>query len=410
MKHHQSPFIALRYRDFRLLWLGLLISTIGNQMQIVGLIWHTYTLTGSALSLGYIGLARFLPLLVFSFIGGTAADRFNRKTLIFFAQILMLASTAILIFTTYSHQISPLIIYLILALNSVAASFDSPSRQSMTPALVPKKHFFNAVSLNTLMRQTSLVIGPSLAGFIIAYLGVGSVYVINALTFIPIIISLMMMSNVPQSFSRTVSFSLNSFKEGLKFVKNTPIISASMVLDFFATFFASANVLMPIFATEVLNVGPKGLGFLYAAPSFGALIAGFFVSSRKHIPQQGKLLLWSVGIFGIATILFGISRSFYASLVFLAVSGAGDVISTILRSTIRQLITPDRLRGRMSGINMFFYAGGPQLGEVEAGFSAALLGAPLSVITGGIGTILVTLFVALKVPEVIKYQGEEVIV
>ncbi|KKP29934.1 MAG: Major facilitator superfamily [Parcubacteria group bacterium GW2011_GWA2_31_28] len=410
MNRFSLSVIALKYRDFRLLWIGLLLSAIGSQMQIVAITWHVYLVTKSALSLGYIGLARFIPLIIFAFIGGIAADKYNRKIIIFLA-VTVMASTAILLtIATYTNSISPLLIYITLAINSVASSFESPARNSLTPSLVPRKHLMNAVSLNTIMWQSSLVIGPSIAGFVIAYLGIGSVYLINALSFAPIVFSLLLMNSVHKKYSSPVSFNLKSFMEGLRFVRNNPIIFSTMLLDFFATFFSSATVLLPIFAKDILKVGPQGLGFLYAAPSIGAIIAGLIVSSHRNIKNQGKMLIYSVILYGIATILFGVSRSFYLSLLFLALTGAGDVISTILRNTIRQLLTPDHLRGRMSGINLFFFMGGPQLGEVEAGLLATLIGTPLSVVTGGLGTIIATFWITLLIPKLKKYQGNEVVV
>lgn len=402
-----NPFSALQYRDFCLLWFGLLISAIGSQMQIVAIIWHVYTLTKSPLSLGLIGLARFLPLIFFAFIGGIAADKFRRSKILIFAQIIMGIVAVLLTIVTYTGHINSIFIYIMLMLNSIAAAFDSPARQSLTPLLVPKKNLMNAMSLNTLLWQSSLVIGPSLAGFVIAASGVGAVYLINAISFVPLLISLLIMKTPPRSTVQLPSFSLKSLKEGVHFIRQSPMIYSTMILDFFATFFASATVLLPIFAKDILLVGPQQLGILYAAPSIGAVMAGFIFSSFHYVRHQGKILVISVIIYGLATILFGLSRSFYLSLLFLGLGGIGDVISTILRNTIRQIITPDHLRGRMLGINMIFFMGGPQLGEVEAGMTAAIFGAPLSVILGGVGTIVITAIMVKIVPQLLRYQGEE---
>jgi len=200
---------------------------------------------------------------------------------------------------------------------------------------------------------------------------------------------------------------LQSLKEGLNFVKKTPLIYSTMLLDFFATFFASATVLLPIFALDILHVGPQGLGLLYAAPALGAIIAGLITSSLGHFKNQGKILVTAICFFGLGTILFGISRNFYLSLFFLMIIGAGDMVSTVIRNTIRQMITPDSLRGRMVSINMIFFMGGPQLGEAEAGFLAALVGTPFSVIVGGVGTIVATFFLIKMVPKLLHYQGIE---
>lgn len=410
MKH--SPFSALKFRDFRLLWLGLLISRIGSEMQVVAVAWHIYLLTHSPFSLGLIGLARFLPVIFFALIGGIAADTINRKKVMLIAQIFMTIFSVILAATTYTGNISPILIYLLIGLGSAASALDTPARQSIVPLLVPKKYFLNAVSLNTTMWHTAVVLGPSIAGFIIAFSGVGSVYTINALSFLGVIAALTMIKTpTPSSILRhTPGVSLENIKEGIHFVFKNPIISSTMLLDFFATFFASATVLLPIFAKDIFAVGPTGIGFLYAAPSIGAIVASIIISSHSHIHSQGRLLFISVFIYGTATALFGLSRSLYLSLLFLTIAGAGDIVSTIIRNTIRQLITPDHLRGRMVATNMIFFMGGPQLGEFEAGILAHMFGAPTSVVIGGIGTMTATLIMAIFVPKLRKYQGDEVVI
>lgn len=406
----RDPFIALKYRDFRLLWLGLLISRVGSEMQVMAVNWHIYLLTGSALSLGLIGLSRFLPIVFFSLAGGMAADIIERRKLMLAAQISMTISALMLAAVTFSGHINPLIIYLLIGVNSAASAFETPARQSLVPHLVPKKHFINAVSLNTTMWHTAIVLGPSLAGFAIAFLGVGSVYIINAASFLAVIFALIAMTTKESKKPRNTSFNLSYLVEGISFVRKSPIIYSTMLLDFFATFFSSATVLLPIFAKDILAVGPAGLGLLYAAPSVGAVTASIIVSSLGHIRNQGKVLLAAVFVYGLATILFGLSRSFYLSLVLLTLTGIGDIVSTIIRNTVRQLATPDYLRGRMVSVNMIFFMGGPQLGETEAGILAAVLGTPASVAIGGIGTIVATLFLAILVPKLRNYQGDEVMV
>lgn len=404
-----KAFSALKFRDYRLLWIGLLVSRIGSEMQVVAVSWQIYLLTKSALSLGFIGLARFLPIIIFSLIGGMTADLVNRRKVMLAAQLVMTVVSVILAFTTFSGRIYPLLIYLLLALNSAASAFDTPARQAILPSLVPQKYFMNAVSLNTIMWQTAIVLGPSLSGFIIAYLGVGSIYVINIFSFLAVILALLAMKTVKHEVAKTASFTLASIKEGLSFVVKTPIIYSTMLLDFFATFFSSATVLLPIFAKDILAVGPTGLGFLYAAPSAGGVLAGLIVSIWGHFKNQGKILLTAVITYGLATVLFGISRSFYLSLFFLFISGASDVVSTVIRNTIRQLNTPDHIRGRMVSINMIFFMGGPQLGEVEAGILAAAVGTPASVVIGGLGAILSVIILAKAIPKLRRYQGDEII-
>src|SRR3989344_2654853 len=409
MKSKISPFSALRFRDFRLLWLGLLVSRIGSEMQVVAVAWQTYILTGSPLSLGLIGLSRFLPVLLFSLIGGIAADRYDRRKVMLYSQIAMAIFSLILAFTTSNGSVTAPIIYLMIAANSLAGVFDTPARQSIIPLLVPKQQFVNAVSLMTTMWHTAIVLGPTVSGFIIASFGVVSVYIFNALTFSVSIAALLLMKKGGREIATRSSFSLSAVVDGLRFVFKTPLMYSSMLLDFFATFFSSATVLLPIFAKDILHVGPQGLGILYAAPSLGAISGGLLISSFSKVHKQGKLLISGVLLYGLATFLFGFTRHFSLSLIILYFTGLGDVISTIIRNTIRQLSTPDHLRGRMVSVNMIFFMGGPQLGEVEAGLLAAAVGTPLSVSIGGLGTIIVTLLIAYFVPKLRKYQGNEVI-
>src|SRR3989344_5085470 len=392
MAKFTSPFLALKYRDFRLLWIGSLISHIGSQMQIVAISWHVYILTHSAFSLALIG-----------------ADRYNRKIIVLISQTVQFFTTLILAALTFSSQINLLQIYIILIINSIAISFDSPARQSMIPALVPPHVFRNALGLNTTMYNAAIVIGPSIAGFVIAFLGIGIVYLINAISFVAVVIAILMMRPLLKKIDKEkITFSLNSIKEGFSFVFKNPLISSSMLLDFFATFFSSATILMPIFANDILKVGPQGLGFLYAAPSVGSVLVGFIYSAFHHVKNQGKILLLSVLIYGMATIFFAVSRTYYLSLFFLAISGAGDAVSAITRNSIRQLMTPDDMRGRMSYISMIFYFGGPQLGEIEAGVVSGFWGATISVLKGGIGAGIATIAIAYIYPQIRRYQGHEI--
>lgn len=402
----RSPLSVLQYRNFRLLWMGLFISRIGSEMQVVAVNWHVYLLTSSAVSLGIIGLARFVPIFFGSFVSGVVTDIVDKTKVMLGAQFVMIAASTILVITSYTHQISPLIIYLMLALNSLAGAFDTPARQATIPHLVPPKEFVKAVSLNSIMWQSAIVLGPAIGGFVIAFFGVGAVYTINAISFVAVIIGLLLMTPIGR-VEEVVEFSISSIKEGLGFVLKSQIIFSTTFLDFIATFFASATTLMPIYAKDILRVGPQGLGLLYSAPAVGAIIAGLLISYIGHLKWQGKVLLTAVSLYGIAIIFFSISRSFILSLFFLGLSGLGDGISSILRNTIRQLSTPNHLRGRMSSIVQIFFYGGPQLGEVESGFAAGLIGTPLTVLIGGIATLLTTLGIAYYSPKLRKYQGHE---
>lgn len=399
-------FTALKYRDFRLLWIGLFISRIGSEMQVVAVIWHLYLLTNSPLAIGYIGLARFIPLLPASFIAGVVADKYDRRTIMLVSQILLTFVTMVFVYLVSVNQITPMVIYILIAVNSLVASFDTPARQALIPKLVERKDLLNAISLMTLLWQTSKVIGPALAGLLIASSGLNSIYIINALTFIAVIVGLLMMSQKKFSANEVVLFNIKTIKEGFSFIYRNSLISSTMLLDFIATFFASAITMMPFFAKEILAVGAQGLGLLYAAPSLGAVIAGIVLSSFKTIKQQGRLLLVSVFIYGLATVCFAITRSFLLACIFLIISGIGDMISSVIRNTLRQIITPDHLRGRTSSVNMIFIMGGPQLGEVEAGWLANLIGVAPSVAVGGVATMLSVAIVGWLTPKLRRYQGD----
>jgi MFS family permease len=256
------------------------------------------------------------------------------------------------------------------------------------------------------MFQSASVVGPSVGGVLIAALGVGWAYLFNAVSFLFVIVALVMMRDVPViDASERAAASFGAAREGLRFVFSSPIIRATMLLDFAATFFASATALLPIFAQDVLHVGANGYGWLYAAPSLGSLLAGaIMIRAVDHIERRGVLLLWATMVYGLATMAFGLSRAFWLTFFCLALTGAADAVSTVLRSIIRQFMTPDRLRGRVTSVNMIFFMGGPQLGELEAGLVANWKGAPFAVVTGGIGTLIATSAVAISVSALRNYR------
>ena len=403
----QSSFAALRYRDFRLLWLGLIVSVTGSQMQFVAINWHVYLLTRSPLALGLIGAFRAVPIIVCSLAGGVVADALDRKKLLVVTQLVMLASAALLAVFTIAGLKSVWPIYVLSAVASAASAFDTPARQSLMPVLVPAEVFPNAVSLGILVFNVATIVGPALGGFILAESGPALIYGLNALSFVAVIVALLLMkaSGDPERDAGSGSaLSFRALKEGLRFVWNTPIIVQTMTLDFAATFFASATLLLPIFAKERLHVDARGYGLLAAAPAIGSVITALVMARIGNFRKQGRLVVVSVAIFGLATAAFGVSTVFWFSLLMLAVTGAADTVSTVLRQTIRQLVTPNQLRGRMTSINMMFFMGGPQLGELEAGLLAAAIGAPLSVVIGGLGSIVSAAVAALKSRSLMDFE------
>jgi len=403
---------ALRHRRFRLLWAGLAISIAGSQMQVWALLWHIRELTEQPIALGGIGLARILPILAFSLVGGALADAVNRRRVLFITQGVMAMTALVLAWLTFRGQVALWHIYALTAIQAVAIAFDLPARQALVPNLVPPQDLPNAFSLQSIAFQVGSILGPALSGLVIAYWGQSYTYLINAISFGAVIIALVSIGPVAQrkQVHGRAAVSFSAIREGVRFILAQPIILSSMLLDFFATFFSSANTLMPIFARDVLHVGAVGYGWLSAAQAIGATIAAAIISQIDEIRRQGPVFLVSVVAFGLATIAFGLSRAFSLAMLALVFVGASDSVSTIIRNTIRQLQTPDYLRGRMTSVNQVFFLGGPQLGEVEAGVVAQLFGAPLAVISGGVGCILAVSWIARRWPQLRHYNGDEPIV
>ena len=407
MHLHIPP--SLRHRKFRLIWLGMLISIAGSQMQVSAIHWHIRELTGTPdpLALGGIGLARILPIIIFSIISGPAADTLNRRKILLVTQSVQAMIAMILAFLTFTNLINIGLIYALTALQAAAIAFDLPARQAMIPNLVPENDLPNAFSLQSIAFNTGAILGPMLGGLVIATMGQGYTYLFNAISFLAVIVALMMIGNVAQDITKSSGIGLVAVREGIRFIISKPIILSTMLIDFAATFFASANTMLPIIARDILKVGEVGYGFLSAGQSIGSVIASLVISQLNEIKRQGRIFLGAVFLFGLATIFFWISQSLILAMVALIVMGAADSVSTIIRNTIRQINTPDHIRGRMVSINQIFFQGGPQLGEVEAGIVGKLLGVPAVIVSGGIGVLLSVLWIAKKWPQLRLYNGDE---
>lgn len=404
-----SSLAALRHRNFRLLWLGQLVSFSGTMMQNAALLWHVSLLVPpdqKGLALGMVGAARFLPIVVFSLVSGAVADAVDRRRLMIVTQTAMALVAAVLAALAFRGVSSVWPIYALSILGGAASTFDGPARQSLIPSLVPREDLANAIGLASTMFQIASVAGPALAGLVLATLGVGWAYALNALSFVVVIGALIDMRDLPVvPHHERSEVSLGAIAEGVRFVFREPLIRSSMLLDFFATFFSSATALLPMFAQDILRVGPAGYGWLYAAPSIGAVAASVtMVPLLGRLERRGRLLLSAVIVYGIATVAFGMSRTFWLTFACLALTGLADTVSAVLRNVIRQMSTPDHLRGRMTGVNMVFFMGGPQLGELEAGLVANWWGAPVSVISGGLGCLLATAVVAWTTPALRAYR------
>ena len=413
---------ALHYRDFRIWWLGLFVSVIGSQMQLIAINWHlyellrgqtfdvqlfgrTFELGAEALGLGTLGLVRVIPIVLFALFGGMLADTRNRRSLLLFTEGFDVVIAGILAVLTLTGKTTVTHIYLITGALAAMNALEGPSRQSLVPHLVPREHFGNAVSVQTLMFTTASIVGPALAGLLVGYANVGYVYAINAFSFVAVVVSLLLMRYRGHVAAASTGLGLNALFDGLRFVFRTPIISSTMLLDFIATFFSSARTMLPIVASDILGVGAVGYGWLATADSVGAVIAGSALATRgEQLRRQGPILLACVLLFGAATAVFGLSTTFAMSFLMLMLVGAADAVSTVIRGTVRQLSTPDALRGRMTSVNMMFFMGGPQLGELEAGLVAAVFGVPFAIVSGGVATVLLTLLVAWQFPILRRYD------
>jgi MFS family permease len=426
------PYLTLRHRDYRRLVLSQLFSLIGSQMQSVAINWHIYLITRSPLALGFVGLTRVVPVIVVSLWGGVVADRYDRRRIMIATQLSMTAVALVLAVLTLSGRETLWALYTLNFLSAAAGTFDNPARNSLLPRLVPPEELPGALSLNFSAFQTAMIGGPAIAGLILAGHasnpaaihgaapagstissntgGLTLIYFLNAVSFLAVIWALVTMraSGAPEPGAGD-SRPWEALKEGLRFVFRTPLMVWTMGLDFVATFLAGSMTLLPIFADVVLKVGAKGYGILVAAPAIGALAGSIFVSIRPLPSRQGRIFLWSVAAYGAATVVFGFSRRFELTLAALAAVGLSDAISTVIRQTLRQVITPDRLRGRMTSVNAIFFMGGPQLGELEAGLVASLFasmatGVTFAVVSGGLLTITVVAVAALLAANLRRYD------
>lgn len=406
-----SSFAALEYRNFRYLWAGQALSLVGTLMQSATVLWHVASLAEpgqKALALGMVGLVKVLPIVVFALVGGVLADALDRRRLMLWMQILMAMSALLLAWHTLSGRVELWPIYALTAINSAAAAFEGPARQSLIPALVPRSVLPNAISLNTIAFQLAAVSGPALAGPVLGWWGPGWVYLLNSVSFLAAIIAVLALRDLPPHAPESVAqLRPSAAWDGLRFVFGSPLIRSTMLVDFFATFFSSAMALLPIFTQDILEMGPNAYGWLYAAPALGAALTSLvLVRIEPRIARRGLVLLWAVAAYGLATVVFGLSRSYWLMFVCLALTGAADTVSMVIRNVLRQLNTPDHLRGRMTGVNMIFFLGGPQLGELEAGVLAHAVGASASVVIGGAASLCSTAWIAKSTPELRAYRRE----
>lgn len=393
-----DPYLAWRFMDFRLLFIGSFFATLGEQMITIAIGWELYERTGSALVLGLVGLVQVIPLFILSLPAGHIADRFNRKRIVIISLIVLaLASIGLTILSSMHGPL--LLIYGCLLVMGGATAFNGPASSTLVTQAVPEHAYQSAATWSSSSWQLASVIGPALGGILIAVLRSATlIYALNAAMVMLYALLLLPLKRQQKAVASTAT-TVGSLLEGVKFLWSTQIILASITLDMFAVLLGGATTLLPIFAKDILHVGPVGLGWLRTAPSIGALCVTFGIAYIPPFKKAGQTLLWAVGGFGLVTIIFGLSHSFWLSLTMLFLLGGLDNISVVIRSTLLLTRTPNAMLGRISSVNTLFIGASNELGGFESGLVAQLFGPLISVVGGGVGTILVVLLVALLWPE-----------
>jgi len=400
---------ALRHRQFALFWVGLFLAWTGNQFLIWAIPWQISSFTKNPAALGSIGLIRLVPTIFISLFAGVIADRFSRRKVVILTHSAMGGTALLLGLLTITKTIQLWHIYVLLIIHATAFVIDLPARFSLTPNLVPKSVLPNALSLEVIAFQIGGIFGPILNGIIINQIGEHASYLIAGGLFTAMPISLILMGPIQQKRLKKVGSGVDwgAIKDGIHFTFRHPLILSGMLLDFFATLLTRADSLLPYFARQIFAVEGFSYGLLTAAPMIGAALTGTVLSQVKQIRHQGKLILGSVSMIGLSAVIFGFSRNYLLSLFALMLAGASDSVSSIIRSSIRQLHTPDKLRGRMTSVNQIFFMGGPYLGDVKSGFLGGLIGVPLAVALGGFACIFSVGWVNSQWPELRAYSGSD---
>ncbi|MGA7671875.1 MAG: MFS transporter [Nitrolancea sp.] len=403
-----SAFAALVHRDFTLIWMSQFISSVGTQIQTVALGWLVYDLTGSAALLGGIALARAIPTIFLSLFGGTLADQVDRRVLLLISQTILALFSALLAIAIQGGLTNITILYAFAVLTAAASAVSVPTTQAFIPALVDRERLANALTLNVLAFNVAAVVGPAVGGLVIGGLGVAAAYWIDAASFFVVIGALIAMRSriTPEPLPRR---GLAALVDGLTFVRERPVLWQLMVIDFLAVLFASRFGLLPVFAETVLKIGAQGLGFLYAAVSFGAVFGSALFTFLPLPKRPGRLVALTILAYGAVLSVFGLVHSFAFALVLLAISGGLDAVSSALRQTARQLATPDNLRGRVGALASTFAIGGPRLGDFQAGMVASVVGAGNAMVIGGATCFAMAFLSRWWARPLWSYHGQELV-
>ena len=392
----------LRTTPFALFWSSRVLSTLALHMQSVAIGWQLYALTGSALDLGLVGLVQFLPIIPLTLVVGQIADRYDRRLVVVLCHVAEAAATAVLALGSVGGWLGRGGLLSIVAVLGIARAFENPARAAMMPGLVPLAQLPRAIASVTAAGQTARIVGPALGGVLYAlgattvYLTVAALYVVGA--------ALVGLVDNAQPARPREELTAASLFSGVGFILRQRLLLGLMSLDLFAVLLGGATALLPIYARDILGTGPSGLGLLRAAPAVGALAMSLLLTRRAIERNAGPVLFGSILVFGVATIVFGVSTSLPLSLAALGVLGASDLLSMIIRQSLVQIRTPDGMRGRVSAVHSLFTGTSNQLGEFESGLLAAAFGAVAAVLVGGVGTIVVVAVWMYRFPELRRFH------
>jgi MFS family permease len=401
-----SAYSSLQSRNFRFLLASSVLSVFAQQMLSIVVGWDLYQTSHSAIVLGNVGLVQIIPPILFTVAAGYAADHYDRRRVALGSQAVIAVIGFVLAGAGALRGVG--LIYACLLLSATARAFQWPVSAAMLPQVVEPDELTSAISWQGTGRELATVTGPALAGLLIAWKGSESVYLAQALCAVASVACYAMMRLAPRPAGQRPALNWHQMGEGIRFVFREKVILAALSLDLLAVFFGGAVTLLPIFAQDILRVGPTGLGWLRAAPAFGAAIMAVFLAHRGRVRRAGSALLWSVAGFGAATICFALATSGWVAFVMLFFTGIFDSVSVVLRLSLVQMRTPDHLRGRVSAVNGLFIAASNQWGAVESGWAAAWLGTVPSVIWGGAATILVVAAIAAVSPSLRKWRNDPV--
>jgi MFS family permease len=398
-----DAFAALRQRNFQLYALSRIFATLGNQMLQAILAWQIYDITGSPLSLGFLGLARFFPALALSMFGGTVADTYDRRKIMLISMMAPLSCALTLAIATSGGWVTQTLIYGLVVVIGLGSAFEAPARTALLPALVKPETFGNAVTVANVFQKLGSVSGPTLAGVIIATLGITTAYGTYCGAILFSAVPLLVLRYRPVDTNRR-RVSLTAMKEGVGFVKKNQVLLGAMSLDMFAVIFGGAQALLPVYAKDILHGGATAFGLLTASLQIGAFLMSFVLVAMPPVRRTGRALIYTVVVFGLGTMAFGLSRDLYVSLLLYGLIGAADQISVVMRQTTIQLATPDELRGRVSSVQQVFVQASSQIGAIESGFVAAIATATFAVVSGGAGAIAVAILIGWRMPLLFHHE------